>query len=909
IKVNHPNTAVIVFSEYFDFDDFTIQRENLKADAYLNKLAGLEKIVNLIRNLSELKDSILFEVKNYYDKSVLKYIEEEKTVIAWGLWSHIEKTFRELYHNISDKRKLKYFKVAIEEDILKNKKRFEEIVKEGSLLENFREIKLKAIRIVPFKELLLSSLYKKAIAKLIKQLTKEIKENHALSTGRECAYYRLGGIYYTLAVISHLKKRSQRAKSFYLKAIQNYKEVALKFGQFLAVQSKIEIARVYEAMRNYELALVNYEALVRKKYYIPIFVGLEVIGEEDYKTIASTQELFKEKLLSELNELKEKIKKEKKLAKKEKKKNRYRMFFAWTLANIAHLYQHSIEFYKNRADLKEEALRNYIINLKVVLKIIEKIIQYRYVTRENLSISLNILKVIEQVDLISFKESSEFRQKIKELIEVSEGILAKRKNKTPLLIIPLIILSFLGFSLNAQIPQYHQINLHYYDSEIQEVSSYRGLLDEIKGYYDNLFKDNKEEKIIRESIVNHLLYKKLASILGYNFFSPPGGLKGEDYFEQLLNRVKESYLDNSLIVEGHLNSPFPSYYANDKRFSSRNCLFFFKEDNRTYIATVDKNKKVISKKYRGLVSNFLDKEKTVIFEFSTLEGFFELSEEDFIEKQNEVRIILNWYFKKYPQYKNRTIVFVPGHGGLNWKDSHHITSKGYHSIGGSISWDKAFKKTKLASKGSSSPLDKNSRLRQRDEKNSDLPSVAGGDRNFLAQPILKEHIIRLQSSIILREEISKVSKLKGFLIPTEEGIKLISYFVKGTNKPVILIIDGDMGVGKTELAYFMSKGVLGLERDKILHIEGDWIASDQQLVESIDRFLKEEKKLLIFEGIISTQQFFQVIHQIPKILNKVNLLQIELPWGYGGANFSRMIDLIHPEQLLSVFEYINFVLE
>ena len=429
----------------------------------------------------------------------------------------------------------------------------------------------------------------------------------------------------------------------------------------------------------------------------------------------------------------------------------------------------------------------------------------------------------------------------KQLIDKIKSILTEMiKNKPKeafkkVLLYLLILVNLFGFMLAEDTLQ-NSINAN--PSAVQsiqqtsQINLYQQIIHEIKDYYDNLSKNNpKAKRAIQEGVINYFLYKGLASQLGYRFFSPESDLKGKDYFERLTNNIRVLY-PGCLILDGHLNANIPKYYR-DKRFPATKLLFFFKDNAKNYIVTVDRKGKVISAEYKGVISNLLEIEGTAVFEFSTLEGFFNLSYDAFIQRINEMKIILDWYLENHPAYKNRDIVFVPGHGGLNYLTSHYISSKG-KCVGTQLEWSKVFAK-KIA-KASSSPIildnPEDNPLRRREKnEDSDLPSVAGGDQASAPQSEeSKEHIRILRSAIILREKVSKVLVPKVPMISSGDGLKLISYFIERSTKPVVLIIDRDMDLGKTELAFFMSSGVLGLEKDKIINIEADGIASTSCII-------------------------------------------------------------------------------
>jgi hypothetical protein len=113
----------------------------------------------------------------------------------------------------------------------------------------------------------------------------------------------------------------------------------------------------------------------------------------------------------------------------------------------------------------------------------------------------------------------------------------------------------------------------------------RNLVKEIVNYTKS-----QRLKEIFEPVVNHYLYKYLASLFGYKFYTPSKHMGGNDYFEKLIKLIKKKY-GNVLVVEGHLNS-VPGL------------LFFFKEGGITYVAKV-KDKKVKVIEYSGNPSRIL----------------------------------------------------------------------------------------------------------------------------------------------------------------------------------------------------------------------------------------------------------------------------------------------------------------
>ncbi|MBU1133620.1 MAG: HEAT repeat domain-containing protein, partial [Candidatus Omnitrophica bacterium] len=173
---------------------------------------------------------------------------------------------------------------------------------------------------------------------------------------------------------------------------------------------------------------------------------------------------------------------------------------------------------------------------------------------------------------------------------------------------------------------------------------------------------------IPEAVVNNYLYEGLAETFGYEFYQPPEGIKSNGYFRKLMSSIRSKYAD-ALIIEGHLNS-------------APGLVVFFKEQGKTYAIKIE-NEKIRKIEWKGEVSGIL-KHRAIVIEFGSLKGFFKLTPQEFTKAVKELEIILKWYGEENP-YKQ--IVFVPGHGGLNYKSSHHVENGGGHSTGASISFN------------------------------------------------------------------------------------------------------------------------------------------------------------------------------------------------------------------------------
>ncbi|MBN1870049.1 MAG: methyltransferase domain-containing protein, partial [Candidatus Omnitrophica bacterium] len=191
----------------------------------------------------------------------------------------------------------------------------------------------------------------------------------------------------------------------------------------------------------------------------------------------------------------------------------------------------------------------------------------------------------------------------------------------------------------------------------------------------NVFPGAKSHpKIIHEAVVNHYLYRAVAQHLGHAYYEPPAGLQGNGYFSDLMKGINKIYGDEVLVVDGHLNKVKPLHYGKFKN-ASRQLMLFFREKDSTYIALVNPKGQVEFNTHQNGISDFLDSDKAVVVEFGAMSDFFKLTQAEFEKKTGELDTLLRWFVEQYPDYKNRTAVFTPGHGGLEFKTTHYVTLK------------------------------------------------------------------------------------------------------------------------------------------------------------------------------------------------------------------------------------------
>ncbi|MCK5492645.1 MAG: LysM peptidoglycan-binding domain-containing protein, partial [Candidatus Omnitrophica bacterium] len=151
-------------------------------------------------------------------------------------------------------------------------------------------------------------------------------------------------------------------------------------------------------------------------------------------------------------------------------------------------------------------------------------------------------------------------------------------------------------------------------------------------------------------------FEHVAKKLGLDFYNIPPDLAGEDYFRKIVKAVREKHGEDVLIIEGHFNS----HPGMD---------IFFKENGTQYVAKMkDGNIRKLPFQFPD-VSSILGK-GALIAEFGSAKQFFDLSEEKFEAQIKDLEAFISWYQQQHPELKDKKVVIIPGHGGINYKTSY-----------------------------------------------------------------------------------------------------------------------------------------------------------------------------------------------------------------------------------------------
>jgi hypothetical protein len=211
-------------------------------------------------------------------------------------------------------------------------------------------------------------------------------------------------------------------------------------------------------------------------------------------------------------------------------------------------------------------------------------------------------------------------------------------------------------------------------------------------YYKVLPGTKTYPKYIREAIVNHYLYRRLADHLRFVYYEPPGGLVGIGYFGNLIKMIKKKYGYSILLFDGHLNSDDQDDYARFKNVADQ-VLLIFREIDDTYVALVNPEGIVESEKlHRDWgVTDMFSHEDTVLIEFGTMRRFFDLEQEQFERNIEELEKLTSWYINQYPRYRDWKYVISPGHGGDSNPPSYYVTPEGTHKSGIVMPWPESLK--------------------------------------------------------------------------------------------------------------------------------------------------------------------------------------------------------------------------
>ncbi|MFC1675273.1 hypothetical protein ACFL1K_05265, partial [Candidatus Omnitrophota bacterium] len=337
-----------------------------------------------------------------YDVSVKEALEKGRIVIVYGKWWNIEKLYRELCANISDRRFLSNFRVIIRPKMLSNAEelRMQVVGKEyeqGQLLEllPLQDLSSGKALLLTFGEIFMSRMYQVFLQGLINAYRHRAKDSkHQLDN------YRLAGLLYSKIVfLQAAKKVSSRdavladtaISDLSAEAIIYARKVVEESGNILAIRSQIMVARIYAAQGKYEDALAAYRELVREQTYVRIFgpyTGITTYS--DYSACAERQafETDMQALFNELAELKQRF--VSKIARSiGAQETRYRLLAEWLDVLWVQLLMQLVKYERDHekiAALKSKAGRT----IASILKNIEKIIWHGF-TLEQLCFLRNIL--------------------------------------------------------------------------------------------------------------------------------------------------------------------------------------------------------------------------------------------------------------------------------------------------------------------------------------------------------------------------------------------------------------------------------------------------------------------------------------------------------------------------------------
>ncbi|MCM8757836.1 MAG: glucosamine-6-phosphate deaminase, partial [Candidatus Omnitrophica bacterium] len=104
-------------------------------------------------------------------------------------------------------------------------------------------------------------------------------------------------------------------------------------------------------------------------------------------------------------------------------------------------------------------------------------------------------------------------------------------------------------------------------------------------------------------------------------------------------------------------------------------------------------------------------------------------------------------------------------------------------------------------------------------------------------------------------------------INSDEAIGYLRKIVRESRLPVVLVIDGESGAGKTPLARRLRYGALGLTREEIVVIPGDHISGIIERLKELKlrmiEGINQDLKLIIYEGLDSFSHIEKIALQLP----------------------------------------------
>ncbi|MBU1928939.1 MAG: response regulator, partial [Candidatus Omnitrophica bacterium] len=173
-------------------------------------------------------------------------------------------------------------------------------------------------------------------------------------------------------------------------------------------------------------------------------------------------------------------------------------------------------------------------------------------------------------------------------------------------------------------------------------------------------------KNMPEGRINAGLAQAFADRLNAVYYEVPAGIKGNDYFNRIVEDIRSRYHD-AVIIEVHANShPGVILFSRDAK-------------GKLTVMKVESQKvKKVNYKGEGIISHILDHPNIALLEFDQAKGILNLTPERFEDLMAQAEKLARVYAG---DSKDRQIIIVPGHGGVNYKTSYYINEKGEKSTG------------------------------------------------------------------------------------------------------------------------------------------------------------------------------------------------------------------------------------